>query len=1019
MTSEKEVEKKQKNFVLEKQSLQKDEGSNAKAGDVSLATAGARKKVKVKVRKATSSEKKDATEASSLSAMDGSKRKVTAVSKKKDEVSKENYTAVDVVNNDVTIPMSVQPQNDLANHVVNDGVKDEVKNKEGEVRVRETEHIQIASNVQSVMPPQASQSVQADLLSKSVELSRSDEASVAPSHSNKDVPVHDEKVEERHKTIDEGRHEVKNVKDADGKSSTKFATHGERRDHKRPGDSHQMPHNEKKGYTQNVSRTERKNDGFSATSLQKKESRDNEISACIIRESNSENQSGEGQKKYSSIDELNKRPNIKAGNLSDSAKKYRYNKKPGDNKQKNGQFGDKKKDWGNQQRSYDGKKFGTQDNRNRTVEQGNRKQFTQGVRSVPTPLPMEVQKPNKKARVAKKDYTRKSKDEEFFEEKQIQQKKKIREKVSAVPAEIQILETISVAELAKKMNLRASEIISKLMENGMMVTVNQSIDSDTVQIIASDYDCNVKVVSLYDETIIESASDEGVELKSRPPIVTVMGHVDHGKTKTLDAIRQSNVAAGEFGGITQHIGAYTVTYNDKAITFLDTPGHEAFTMMRARGAAITDIVVLVVAADDGVMPQTIEAINHAKEAKVPIIVAINKMDKPEANPDKVKTRLAELDLMPEDWGGKTMYVEISALKKQGINDLLEAILLQAEVLELQANYDCKAEGKVLESKIDHGRGVVASIIVQRGILKEGDAYVAGIYSGHVRAIFDDKGKRISQALPSTPCEILGLDEMPNAGDPFQVTDNEKIARQISDKRRELKRFEVAQAVKKVTLDNLYDTIKEGSILELKVIIKADVQGSVEALTSSLEKLSTKEIRLNVIHASAGAINESDVMLATADSNVIIIGFNVRPTVKARLLAEAEKVDIRKYTVIYQAVEEMKLAMEGMLSPDKKEVIVGSAEVRNVFKVSKIGNIAGVYILEGNVKRSYLVNVIRDGVVLASSLKIASLKRFKDDVKEVAQGFECGLSLEGFNDIAVLDTLEFIEIQEVSRKLNSE
>jgi len=419
-----------------------------------------------------------------------------------------------------------------------------------------------------------------------------------------------------------------------------------------------------------------------------------------------------------------------------------------------------------------------------------------------------------------------------------------------------------------------------------------------------------------------------------------------------------------------------------------------------------------------VMPQTIEAIHHAKEANVPIIVAINKMDKPQANPDKVKTRLSELDLMPEDWGGKTMYVEISALKKEGINELLETILLQAEVLELQANYDCKAEGKVLESKIDHGRGVVASIIVQRGILKEGDAYVAGIYSGHVRAIFDDKGKRVSKALPSMPCEILGLDDMPNAGDPFQVTDNEKLARQISDKRRELKRFEVAKAVKKVTLDNLYATIQEGSMLELKVIIKADVQGSAEALTSSLEKLSTNEIRLNVIHASAGAINESDVMLATADSNVIIIGFNVRPTVKARLLAETEKVDIRKYTIIYQAVEEMRLAMEGMLSPDKKEVVVGSAEVRNVFKVSKVGNIAGIYVLEGTIKRGLLVNVIREGVVKASSLKIASLKRFKDDVKEVAQGFECGLLLEDFNDIAEQDVLEFIEIQEVSRKLTS-
>ena len=735
-------------------------------------------------------------------------------------------------------------------------------------------------------------------------------------------------------------------------------------------------------------------------------------------------------KKYVSIDELNKRPNIKAGNLSDSAKKYRFNgkAKTQDGRSSDSRVGDRRggfdrgrKDFSTQ-RSGEGRRFGSQEHSERQDRfgrnQNNRKPFSSNMsRSVPQPLPIETNKTSKKLRTVKKnEYSRKSKEEEFFEEKQIQQKKKVKDKVSAVPNEIQILENISVAELAKKMNLRSSEIIAKLMENGMMVTVNQSIDSDTAQIIASDYNCNVKVVSLYDETIIESASDEGVQLRQRPPIVTVMGHVDHGKTKTLDAIRSSNVVAGEFGGITQHIGAYTVSYNGKPITFLDTPGHEAFTMMRARGAAVTDIVVLVVAADDGVMPQTIEAINHAKDAKVPIIVAINKIDKPEANPEKVKNRLSELDLMPEDWGGKTMYVEISALKKQGIDDLLEAILLQAEVLELKANYDCNAEGKIIESKVDHGRGVVATIIVQRGVLHEGDPYVAGVYAGHVRAIFNDKGKRIPEATPSMPVEILGLDNMPNAGDPFQVTDSEKLARQISDKRRELKRFEDAQNVKKVTLDNLYQTIQEGGILELKVIIKADVQGSVEALKQSLEKLSTNEVRLNVIHASAGAINESDVSLATTDSNVIIIGYNVRPTAKAKLLAETEKVDIRKYTVIYQAVEEMKLAMEGMLSPDKKEVVVGNAEIRNVFKVSKVGNIAGVYVLDGNIKRSCLVTVIRENVVLASSLKISSLKRFKDDVKEVTSGFECGLALENFNDIAIGDNLEFIEIQEVARKL---
>ena len=438
--------------------------------------------------------------------------------------------------------------------------------------------------------------------------------------------------------------------------------------------------------------------------------------------------------------------------------------------------------------------------------------------------------------------------------------------------------------------------------------------------------------------------------------------------------------------------------------------------MRARGAAVTDIVVLVVAADDGVMPQTIEAINHAKDANVPIIVAINKIDKPEANPEKVMTRLSELGLMPESWGGTTMYVEISALKGLGIDKLLETILLQAEVLELAANYNCRAEGKVVESRIDHGRGIVATILVQRGTLKTGDAYVAGIYSGHVRAIFNDKGENISEAGPSMPVEILGLEGMPNAGDPFQVASSEKEARQISEKRQELKRFEASQNLKKVTLDNLYSTISDGEMLELKVIVKGDVQGSVEAVKQSLEKLSTKEIRLNVIHASAGAINESDVMLAAADSNALIIGFNVRPTPQAKHLAEQEKVDIRKYNIIYEAVEEMKLAMEGMLSPDIKEKVIGMAEVREVFKVPKLGRIAGLYVTEGVIKRSASINVIRDGIVVFSG-KLASLKRFKDDAREVAAGFECGAGLENYNDVEVGDQFEVIEKIEVARKLN--
>ncbi|MBQ1949192.1 MAG: translation initiation factor IF-2, partial [Treponema sp.] len=579
--------------------------------------------------------------------------------------------------------------------------------------------------------------------------------------------------------------------------------------------------------------------------------------------------------------------------------------------------------------------------------------------------------------------------------------------------------TVSISDLAKKMNLKASEIIGKLFSSyGQMVTINQSIDRETAELLAGEYGCEVKVVSLYDETVIKGDEDIEENMMPRPPIVTVMGHVDHGKTKTLDAIRNAHVAEGEAGGITQSIGAYSVTTEKGKITFLDTPGHEAFTMMRARGAQVTDIVVLVVAADDGVMPQTLEAIAHAKDAKVPIIVAVNKIDKPEANPDRVKTQLSEHGLTPEEWGGDTQYVNISAKQRMGIDDLLDAILLQAEMLELKATYDCRAEGKILESRIDQGRGVVSTVIVQRGTLKQGDPFVAGIYSGRVRAMFDDRGKRIQEAGPSIPVEVLGMEEMPNAGDPFQVTEDDKEARAIATKRQELKRFEAAKAVKKTTLESLYSDIAASEVKELKVIIKADLQGSAEALKTSLEKLSTKDIRLNVIHSSAGAINESDVTLAAADSNAIIIGFNVRPTPKAKLLADTEKVDIRKYNIIYKCVEEIQAAMEGMLAPDTKEQVIGSVEVRDTFKVPKVGTIAGCYVTDGIVKRNGLVNLVRDGVVKFTG-KIASLKRFKDDAKEVAAGFECGLSLENWQDIQIGDTMEVFEYIEVARKLGDE
>jgi len=635
----------------------------------------------------------------------------------------------------------------------------------------------------------------------------------------------------------------------------------------------------------------------------------------------------------------------------------------------------------------------------------------------PAALPVDQsrQQSAKKAAFKGKKQVYNRKDEEQYADNLFETKKKAVTPETVVPKSIDIMESISVSDLARKMNLKASEVIGKLMGMGMMVTITQSIDADTATLLAAEYGCEVHLVSLYDETVIESDTDEGVELKFRPPIVTVMGHVDHGKTKTLDAIRNANVAAGEAGGITQAIGAYSVTTPKGKITFLDTPGHEAFTMMRARGAQVTDVVVLVVAADDGVMPQTLEAIAHAKDAKVPIIVAVNKIDKPEANPDRVKTQLSEHGLAPEEWGGETQYVHISAKQKLGIDELLDAILLQAEMLELKANDECRAEGKILESRVDQGRGVVASVIVQRGTLRTGDPFVAGIYSGRVRAMFDDHGKRIQEAGPSTPVEVLGLEEMPNAGDPFQVTESEKDARAISAKRQELKRFEAAKAVKKTTLESLYSDIANSEVKELKVIIKADLQGSAEALKASLEKLSTREIRLSVIHSSAGAINESDVTLAAADSNAIIIGFNVRPTPKAKTLAEQEQVEIRKYNIIYKCVEEIQQAMEGMLQPDTKEEVIGMVEVRNTFKVPKVGVIAGCSVSEGIVRRTSSVNLVRDGIVIFTG-KISSLKRFKDDAKEVSVGYECGIGLDNWQDIQVGDKLEIFEIVEVAKKL---
>ncbi|MDR2841840.1 MAG: translation initiation factor IF-2 [Spirochaetaceae bacterium] len=636
--------------------------------------------------------------------------------------------------------------------------------------------------------------------------------------------------------------------------------------------------------------------------------------------------------------------------------------------------------------------------------------------NLPPPLPLgDLKTASKRTFKAKKPVYKNREKELEKEEKLLQTKKRIMQIANPVPKTIDIMEVISVSELARKMNLKASDLIAKLMSMGMMVTINQQIDSETATILASEFGADVNIVSLYDETLIETESDDDTSMLPRPPVVTVMGHVDHGKTKLLDAIRSSDVVSGEFGGITQHIGAYMVETPKGNITFLDTPGHEAFTKMRSRGAQVTDIVVLVVAADDGVMPQTIEALNHAKEAKVPIIVAINKIDKPDSNPERIKSQLADMGLQPEEWGGDTMFVQLSALKREGIDKLIDAILLQAEILDLKSNYNRNAEGKILESRIDHGRGIVATIIVERGTLVVGDSFVAGIWPGKVRAIFNDKGQKIEQATPAMPVEVLGFEGIPNAGDPLQVVEDEKTARGFSSKRQELKRFEDAKNVKKITLDNLYDTINDGEIQELKVIIKGDVQGSVEALRASLEKLSTKEVRLNVIQALPGAINEGDVDLAAA-SNAILIGFNVRPTQKAKALADQEKVDVRRYNIIYKVVEEIQQAMEGMLKPDKKEEVIANVEVRNVFKISKYGVIAGCYVLNGTVKRSASLNIIRDNTVIHTG-KISSLRRFKDDVKEVGSGFECGMSIEDFDDVKEGDEFEIFEMVEVARKLS--
>ncbi|BCS81499.1 translation initiation factor IF-2 [Anaerocellum diazotrophicum] len=576
---------------------------------------------------------------------------------------------------------------------------------------------------------------------------------------------------------------------------------------------------------------------------------------------------------------------------------------------------------------------------------------------------------------------------------------------------IKIPEKIVVGEFANLIGKPAAEIIKKLIMLGVMANINQEIDFDIASLIAEDYGFKVEkeIIKTEEEILLEDQEDPPESLVPRPPVVVVMGHVDHGKTSLLDAIRKTNVTEKEAGGITQHIGASVVEVNGRRITFLDTPGHEAFTAMRARGAQVTDIAVLVVAADDGVMPQTIEAINHAKAANVTIIVAINKIDKPEANPERVKQQLSEYGLIPEEWGGDTVFVNVSAKKKIGIDHLLEMILLVADLMELKANPNRPARGRVIEAKLDKGRGPVATVLIQKGTLKVGDYVVVGNTWGRIRAMMDDKGQRIKEAGPSMPVEILGLEDVPIAGDELVCVKDEKTAKTVAQIRQEKLKEEKMQSTK-ISLDELFERIQKGQLKELRVIIKADVQGSVEALKSAVERLSNDKVTVKVIHAAVGAITESDVTLASA-SDAIIIGFNVRPEVGAMSLAEKEKVDVRMYRIIYDVINDIEAAMKGLLEPVYKEVVIGHAEVRQIFKSSAVGTIAGCYVLDGKITRTANARIIRDGVVVYEG-RLASLKRFKDDVREVAAGYECGMTFEKFNDIKEGDIVEAYEMQKV-------
>ena len=581
---------------------------------------------------------------------------------------------------------------------------------------------------------------------------------------------------------------------------------------------------------------------------------------------------------------------------------------------------------------------------------------------------------------------------------------------------IRISEVITVGDLAREMGIKAGDVIKKLMSLGMMASINQVLDVDTATLVAADFDYQVENVAFDAESVLEVEHvEEESMLVSRPPVVTIMGHVDHGKTSLLDAIRSTNVTAQEHGGITQHIGAYHVQVDGRSVTFLDTPGHEAFTAMRARGAKVTDIVVLVVAADDGVMPQTVEAINHARAAEVPIIVAVNKIDKPDADLEGVKRGLSEHGLVSEDWGGDTVFAPVSAKTQEGIPHLLEMLLLQADILELRANPDKLARGTIVEAKLDRGRGPVATVLVQEGTLRIGDAFVCGVFHGKVRAMINDLGQKVEIAPPSSPVEILGLQGVPQAGDSFIAVADESKARQVAEHRHTKQRETELVKSSKVSLEELYDQIKTGDVKELRVVVKADVQGSVEALTDALTRMSTAEVKLRVLHGSVGGITESDILLAAA-SNAIVIGFNVRPESKGQALASQEGVDVRLYTVIYEAVADVRAAMEGMLEPTFREQTQGRVDIRQIFNIQGVGTIAGCYVTDGKIQRGNLVRILRDHVVVHEG-KLASLKRFKDDVREVSAGYECGLSIEGFQDIKQGDVVEAYERTAVVRRIS--